>query len=663
MTDIKDRLNKIEFSIQNNTISSISNNDLIFYLYNNSKNEELNQTTNNNTNITNFLNKIKNSYCYENIFVNTNNYSSIVISIIALLVPFYYFFPRFYNIGIFATVIGVMGFFGLGGVISNLYSNFFKYFYLIYFVLTVIIYIVFFLVLNQLHHVSLFFISAVIAFLLINYIGKIILAVPTDANQYNKYAATINTNNVNNKNNSKYIPYNKNIEAVCIEINKRYNLGLPSGNMLYSYLTVFSITPQTQNSQIINFIVVLLGPLFAIGLLFMLGNLTSLFKEEYTLLPVIGINESSDKYFTCQANYILPAELNVDFMINDIIEKYKDTYKSSILDKISKALRRISNELIERYQPTFYQLGAEEMALSDTEWNAISNNKNMSNEEKIEAFKELNEIKNKLFIKKQDFTSFNDSGLAREVLYKELSNSSNSSEIENQEDNTNIKNIVEEFYNSFIQHLNKKNDEEINGYNYNLITFNILPMSVRNTANNIFKFIIRLISTWFLIGKIIGSSLFIAHMIINSNPNIGNIKNIISNKGFLWKFISMGLDLSYFEDINISKSSNSDSNSDSEINNKNNENLGFKWSYLIYYGIGLLFLMPTLGYCNSAIFGLVLSPLYNNFIVMTVIGIGILINILRVKDNQPLLSFNIGYIILMIIIFIIIQIIMNYVKK
>ena len=39
------------------------------------------------------------------------------------------------------------------------------------------------------------------------------------------------------------------------------------------------------------------------------------------------------------------------------------------------------------------------------------------------------------------------------------------------------------------------------------------------------------------------------------------------------------------------------------------------------------------------------------------------INILRVKDNQPLLSFNIGYIILMIIIFIIIQIIMNYVKK
>ena len=64
--------------------------------------------------------------------------------------------------------------------------------------------------------------------------------------------------------------------------------------------------------------------------------------------------------------------------------------------------------------------------------------------------------------------------------------------------------------------------------------------------------------------------------------------------------------------------------------------------------------MPILTYCNSAIFGLSLSPLYNNLIIFGLVGINILINILRLKEKQPLLSFNIGYIFLMIIIFIVI---------
>ena len=81
------RINSIETNLKNNP-SSVSTNDLIYYLQCMSNNTTLDSNNLNNTE--EYLIKINNSFFYENIFVNTGNYKSIVHSFIALLIPFYY---------------------------------------------------------------------------------------------------------------------------------------------------------------------------------------------------------------------------------------------------------------------------------------------------------------------------------------------------------------------------------------------------------------------------------------------------------------------------------------------------------------------------------------------------------------------------------------------
>jgi hypothetical protein len=147
-----------------------------------------------------------------------------------------------------------------------------------------------------------------------------LLLLPIESNKYNKYSASF-------KDNNNYTQYNSNIETVCIEVNKRYKLNLPSGNMLYSYLTVFEIK-ENKTNEIVDFITTIIGPFISIFILYILGNLLKEFKDEklkdknkgdLNLLPIIGINELSKKYLTCQANYILPDELKSVYGGNPII--------------------------------------------------------------------------------------------------------------------------------------------------------------------------------------------------------------------------------------------------------------------------------------------------------------------------------------------------------
>ena len=73
-----------------------------------------------------YFKKINNSFIFENIFVNNSNYASILPSIIGLLLPFYYFYPRFYKIGFFAVFIGIFSLYNLYSSVNSLYSNFYK---------------------------------------------------------------------------------------------------------------------------------------------------------------------------------------------------------------------------------------------------------------------------------------------------------------------------------------------------------------------------------------------------------------------------------------------------------------------------------------------------------------------------------------------------------
>ena len=97
------RINNIEYGLKNDP-NKVSTNDLIYYLKCKSKNKILDPLNLKNTE--DYLRKINNSFFYENIFVNTSNYSSIIPLIIGLLIPFYYLYPRFYKLGFIGISIG-----------------------------------------------------------------------------------------------------------------------------------------------------------------------------------------------------------------------------------------------------------------------------------------------------------------------------------------------------------------------------------------------------------------------------------------------------------------------------------------------------------------------------------------------------------------------------
>jgi hypothetical protein len=660
------RVNNIELNIKNNNIDKISNDDLLYYLYYSSNNDKINP----NNDTTDYLTLINNNFLFENIFVNKSNYSTIIYSIIGLLIPFYYYFPKMYNVGALATIIGLLSFFNLASTTSTLYSHFFSQISYLYYGLTVFIYFIFFILLNQLNHISLFFMSGVISFIIINYIGRLLLLLPTKNNKYNKYKTIF-------KDNNNYTQYNSNIETVCIEVNKRYKLNLPSGNMLYSYLTVFEIK-ESKTNEIVDFITTTVGPFISIFILYILGNLLKEFKdnkikdkdkENLSLFPIIGINELSKKYLTCQANYILPDELNIDFLIDEFLIDYKNQYDSKTMDKIIKALKRISGELLERYRPIFYNknndtenifknIGNNKIFLTlkkylkdlkiDISSNTIDNIKEQINsdvdltfEKKNELIELLNHINNTLIINKYDYNKKNDIDLATEVFeYNDNIDKKNKETIKE-------KKIIEKYINKFKDNLDigKKEESTLFGYNYNIITYNYISNNIREKSNKIFQFIIGLISTWFLFGKTIGSPFFISKILIYKD----NFSNVIQgNSNILWKIISMGLNLSYFDNINLDN-----------INLDNKENISIT-KKIISYGIYFILFSTFFGFYNSSIFGMILNPLYYNIIFMVIIIINIFINISKLRNKDPLFLFNFGYFIIFFILSLIIKFIIYY---
>lgn len=631
------RINNIELNIKNNNIYAISNDDLLYYLYYSSNNPKINPD-NGNTETNDYLTLINNSFLFENIFVDKSNYTTIAYAIIGLLIPFYYYFPKMYNLGVIPAIIGILSFFGLGSTTSSLYSGFYSNISYLYYGLTVFIYIIFFILLNQLNHISLFFISAVLSFIIINYIGRLILLLPTESNKYNKYDAIY-------KDNNNYTQYNSNIEAICNEVNKRYKLNLPSGTMLYSYLTVFDIQ-DTKNNEIFNFITSIIGPIISVFILYILGNLLKEFKDEniknsskenISLFPIIGINELSKKYLTCQANYILPEELNTDFLIDEFLTDYKNQYDSATMDKITKTLRRISNELLERYKPIFY-----------------INNENKSDN-------------NTLIINKTD-NNKNDIELAKEVLeHNDSINKATKESIEN-------KKIIADYIEKFKSNLGVNSKEsKILGYHYNIITYDYVSNNIRTKANKVFEFIISLLSTWFLFGKAIASPFFI----LKVSKNIDNYKEIIENNdGILWKIISMGLNLSYFDNINVKniKEKNEEFNQDSLYGSfigtsfSSLLSLFSLKSFILFYMFMYVLYYYLLSYYNSTIFGMVSYPLYKNIVLMIVIIILIFINIYRIKNGLSLFPFNIinkyiKYLFFILLFISIIGVIVYYVNK
>ncbi len=690
------RISNIE-SLLNTNPNSISNSDLIYYLKCNTNNEILDP---NNLDATaEYLNKINISFAYENIFVNTSNYGSIVTSIIGLLIPFYYFFPRFYKIGFIGTVIGIMSFFNLYSKTNNLYSSFYSNIGLIFIIFTLLIYIVFFILLNKLNHYSLFFISAIISFLIINYILRFILTIPTKINKWNQYNASMNNNNSSN-----FTEYNTLLETACFQVMSRFKMKLPSGNMLYSYLTVFEIGENPNNTKIIDFLTNMFGPLISIFILWFLGYFLSILKDEtiegtkekVSLFPLIGIHDDSKKYYTCQANYILPKELNVGLLIHNHLDKYN--FDDNLYFKVEKALTRISKELLQKYNPKFFKLEniddnstLKKEIIDNIKDNKIlkeiidllkrnninlfeiiskGNNdyisiiKDKINEQEIpykrksEMLDLVDHISNILkIINEKDDWYEEDSLLARnELLYdKEIK----------EEQKPKLKEILNDYINKFKQNLEIKN-ETLFGYHYNIIGYKLFGDKVRLKSNDCFSFILRLLSTWLLFAKPIGSPWIIAKYIMSSSDGFKKLLKNFSGTSILWKYFSMGLDRSYFEEVY-------------KTVKNNNENSIFKnpalifskgWKLLLTILLFILLVMIFYFY-NSTVFGLTSSPSWYNILYQILFIINIGWNIYKYNDTNiepkdrliDLLSFNRNFLIGLIIVVILIFIIMLIIGK
>ena len=653
------RINNIEYGLKNNP-SNVSTNDLIYYLQVNSNNQQLDP--NNLSNTQNYLTKINNSFFYENVFVNTGNYSMIVTSVIGLLIPFYYFYPRFYNIGFWGIAIGFMSLLSLYSITNSLFSNFFIHTTKVFIALTCVIYLIFFILLNKLNHISLFFISAVISFVIINYIFRIILTLPTSNNPYSQYSATMN-------NNTQYTQYNVLIETTCFQIIDRFNLKLPSGNMLYSYLTVFQIGDNT--NKITNFLTNLLSPLISVFILYLLGTFLS--KVEYNnilnnssvlkLFPIIGFNEEGKNLFNCQANYILPKELNVDLLIHGILDKYD--FDDKIYKKIQKAFIRISNELLEKYNPKFMILdnldkhiilqnlkdnkifqsinkilkkNAFEFNLDYiTEMKNLIDNEKIDYKEKEKMFDLLKQIDNTLLVINDVNQKYNNNSiLARnELLYDK--------EIKEEYKNL-LGNLTNEYIKNFTDNLNLKGGL-LFGYDYNIITYSWLSQNIRLKSNKVFRFILKFISVWMLFTKPIGTPWLFVRYIMTENFGFKSFLETLCGNSIIWKYFSTGLDKSSLEEMFKNIKNNEDTSIIKE---------GFN---LLYSFIIFIFALPIFYMFNSINFGLSLSPSWYNILYQIVFIINILGNLHCYYKKGSYLLYNIKFIIAFIIIFIFISII------
>ena len=667
------RINSIEYNLKSNP-SNVSTKDLIYYLQCNSKNNIIN--SNNLTETENYLRKINNSFSYQNIFINTSNYSSISLTIIMLLIPFYYFYPRFYKAGLPIILVGFIAFFSLYSTVKKLYSKFFPNIGNIYLGTSLGIYVIFFIVLNKLNHISLFFISGIISYLFINYILRLILTSPSSKNPYNQYKAT------EIENPQKYTEYNILIEAACEEINKRYNLTLPSGNMLYSYLTIFEIKDNKSKS---DFFTNLFGPILSIIILSILGYFFNSLKDdkidtssEIDVLPLIGINNYSYKYYTCQANYILPKEFNFDLMIHELIDKYN--FNNTVYSKVEKALNRISKELLIKYNPLFIK--KQDIKYNDIK-NSLKNNHIFSQiikilkknntifdnveisqikkiiydddsvlyKDKLEMFDLLEHIYNVLTVFKNKNDSYEeDSILAKdELLYdKEIGKA----------EKIVLKRILTEYINNFRENLgeNKNNSgkDDLFGYHYNIVTYGLFGKyrrMITESSNLIFKFILGLFSSWLILAKPIGSPWLITKYMLTKYHGFKKLMKNLSSDSVIWKYISMGLDSAYFQDTY-------------KLIENNNENSFITTGIKQIYSILLFILMmPFIYFYNSTTFGFTSSPSWYNLLYQFVFIANLIGNILCKPNNYSYLKYNLIFLSVIIIIAIIYFIILYFISK
>ena len=377
------KINEIEEQIKND-VTKVKNEDLIYYLKIKSQNKYLDENDKNKT--MKYLNQITLSYAIENIFTSQLNYSSFTYALIFMLIPFYYYYPKFYSSGFWGIFIGLFGVSMLFGCLQK-YSNIgniktskqiiFQYLPLKIFLFSLIFYFIFFVLISKLNHYSLFFISIIIIYMVTTYVLRLVLLVPTEKNPFIEYRASYQFNpNAEN--------INVWIEKASTEFNKRFQMSLPNGTLLYQYFAYFEI--KKNEYRISEFISYLFQPLFVFVFIYLFGNFinsSSISSQNTTTtdtspmdisentfnnptemrgggggetssshiypLPLVGYQ--SLKYMICQANYILPTVFNYEDKIKKILTER--CFNELLQQKLTKILMDIGSSYMKIYQPKF----------------------------------------------------------------------------------------------------------------------------------------------------------------------------------------------------------------------------------------------------------------------------------------------------------------------
>ncbi len=599
----KNRISTTEQLLKENP-SKIKNEDLIYYLRCKLNNSNLDDT--NKTKTDTYLKNISNNFKFENIFVNQTNYSSLVFAGVCLLLPFYFNYPRVYEMGFYGIFIGLIGMSSLTQNVQKYaafqnvnFSNksLFKNLHLKLLFFSLLFYLVFFVYICKLNHISLFFISYFVIYLCMSYVLKLVLNSPSDDNIFTKFKASFQKNNDASK-------LYSNIDTACKELNTRYQLEFPNTQMLYNYLSFVDLQ-KNKDKNIMEFISYLFQPIVTFGVLYLTGNfLNSYVNKEFDIqtVPVIGLNNDTLAFLQCQANYVLPDFLNYNKKIIEILEKF--CFDKDLERRMVKFLGKVGEAYINRYRPSFYyECSKDEL------------NVQMNLNPNFEDYREEIEDKKNYLLKEND-----------EIIQQN-------------------KPLINQIFTTFCQEYEdslKRAQNCIVSYNNNVI-FNENQDETASLSTKVLQILIGLLSTWLIVAKFLGSGWFLSKYIMSYFGSFANVLETYKRNWIPWKLSTLGIDTLVFD--NYLKNS--------EIDLTNNGNSVMQWvgQFLLWIFVAIPFLTTL----TQAIFGYSFSPKYINIIWGLLVIVNMFGNIGFYKKEYSttdvsLTTWNTGYIIVSIII-------------
>lgn len=601
------RINQTEDQL-NKDVTKVKNEDLIYFLRCKLNNSNLDDTNKDKTK--QYLKNINQSFKFENIFVNNSNYSSMVFAGVCLLIPYFYFYPRVYEMGFWGIILGLIGMMTLAqlvqkygafstikwqnsGVFANLHIKLLLFSLLFYFVV--------FIFICKLNHISLFFVSYFVIYLMMTYILRLVLTTPSKSNPMIKQQGVYKQNSTASK-------YYNTIEIACVELNKRFEVGLPNGLMMYNYLTFVDLKRSVNTTG--DFISYFLQPILTGTILYTIGKFFDSFKnKEFNIktVPVIGFNQDTIPFIMCQANYTLPDSLNYQKKITEILESMKFDKELELL--MQKFLNKIGEIIIKRYRPLFYyQITSNELKI------------------KTHPNKEFNDYREELEDKKNYLLRENETVI--------------------QQNKPLINEIFTKFCSEYESALLSLSSDGINDYKNNIILGESNNEELIPLRQQILSYLMGFLSTWLIVAKLLGSSWFLSKYIGSYFGGFGNVLEAYKRDWTVWRLATLGIDRLVFDNY---FESGEDKDKEKDIRG----NTIIQWITQI-----LLFIfvcIPFLTGITQSVFGYTFLPKYIN-IIWSILVIGNMIgNSIFYKDSYKefdtkLTTWNTGYIIVSILI-------------